>query len=60
MIGLVSNDVELLTIDVTSFRSNASDQKDFIHNLRIMGAFYTDSIKGSPYLADFTDDDYYN
>lgn len=33
--------------------------EDFIHNLKIMDTLYTDVVKKSPVLEDFTDDDYY-
>lgn len=50
---------ETLQIDLTNFRSNAKGQKDFIHNLKIIDALYTDAFKESPALGDFADDDYY-
>lgn len=49
----------LTDLDFTNFRYASKDQKDFIHNLRIMDALYTDEVKQTKYLADFADDDFY-
>lgn len=56
--GIKPPEEEALEIDTSNIRSNATGQKDFIHNLRIMDA-HTDAITGTTFLADFADDDYY-
>lgn len=57
--GIKPSEEEPLEIDTSNIRSDAPGQKDFIHNLRIMDALYTDAITGTTFLADFADDDYY-
>lgn len=40
-------ETEQLEIEISNIRSNQTGQKDFIHNLRIMGALYTNAVTGT-------------